>query len=237
MIRPFIIHNQIIHSRNPYIHKCCGCIHLRIGAFFSCLIWMGLSLYFTILSFQAKSPFYTQMSDNNTGVYLFGLINLIFFTICLGSLIPIYLRSANGMRIASLTIFILVFILLLDTFINTVLFIVQKDNYIQHCSDIDLNPYNLDFTILDENRFIGKEEFFNCNKTWENELKFTILSTIIMIITYSYWTITIYSFTRKLNLELKTIIYRQMSHMPSAAIMGNIIPPQRPIVTGADIML
>ncbi|KAI9486525.1 MAG: hypothetical protein EXX96DRAFT_549379 [Benjaminiella poitrasii] len=227
MIRPFVIHDQIIHSRNPYIHKCCGCIHLRIGAVLSCLIWMGVSLYFAILSFQAKSPFYSQMSDNNTGIYIFGLINLIFFGVCLGTLIPIYLRSANGMRTATITILILVFILLLDTFINAVLFIVQKGNYVEWC--INSNSGNLDFILKggrgggDQLIIAEEKDFYNCNKTWENELKFTILSTLVMVIAYSYWAISIYSFTRKLHLELKTLIYRQMSHIP-APIMGNIMP-------------
>lgn len=30
---------QLTHSLNPYIHKCCGCIHLRTGATLSCLMW------------------------------------------------------------------------------------------------------------------------------------------------------------------------------------------------------
>lgn len=77
MLMP-VFRNQIVHSRNPYIHKYCGCIHLRMGAAISCIVWMvlyffsvifhklifyiffskGLSLYFAIVSFQAKSREY-----------------------------------------------------------------------------------------------------------------------------------------------------------------------------------
>lgn len=76
MLMP-VFRNQIVHSRNPYIHKYCGCIHLRMGATISCIVWMvlyfffvffhklifyiffkGLSLYFAIVSFQAKSREY-----------------------------------------------------------------------------------------------------------------------------------------------------------------------------------
>ena len=32
--------NRFIHTRYQALRKCCGCIHLRVGAGISCLIWM-----------------------------------------------------------------------------------------------------------------------------------------------------------------------------------------------------
>lgn len=35
----FVPKQHLTHSTNPYIHKCCGCIHLRMGSALTCLIW------------------------------------------------------------------------------------------------------------------------------------------------------------------------------------------------------
>ncbi|KAI8354098.1 hypothetical protein EDC96DRAFT_516827 [Choanephora cucurbitarum] len=237
MIRTYVPKEQIIHSRNPYIHKFCGCIHLRIGAALACLIWMGLSLYFSILSFQAKSPFFSYI-DSPTVLYIFGTINLIFFGISFGTLIPIYLKSTNGIRTSAIIIQFSVAIVLIDTFINTILFIVRRDQYLQWC--IGSATDRLD-SILSNDRFSANpNDVYNCQRTWESELKFTLLSTILMIVFYAYWAISIASYSVKLRIKLKLMMYNQGIANPGLMLpmMTNIMPTQTgPIVTGTEIVL
>ncbi|KAI8372186.1 hypothetical protein BD560DRAFT_395417 [Blakeslea trispora] len=236
MIRTYVPKEQIIHSRNPYIHKFCGCIHLRTGAALACLIWMGLSLYFSILSFQAKSPFFSFINPH-TVLYIFGTINLVFFGICFGTLIPIYLKSTNGIRTSAVIIQFSVAIVLIDTFINTILFIVRRDQYIEWC--IDSATDRLD-SLLSSDRLQNPNDVYNCQRTWESELKFTVLSTILMILFYTYWAISIASYSVKLRIKLKLLMYNQgiASQGLILPMMTNIMPAQTaPIVTGAEIVL
>ncbi|KAK4510265.1 translation machinery-associated protein 20 [Mucor velutinosus] len=214
-----------------------------MGATISCIIWMGLSLYFAIISFQAKSPFYSYI--NTTAIYIFGTINLVFFGISLGTLLPIYFKSYHGIKRATLFIFVALAFLLLDMLINTILFIVDRDNYVSWCirsASLNLN------SILQQVQSNGTQEptttgfstemgdFYNCSRTWEDELKFSIMMTIVMIMVYSYWAISLHSYSHKLRIDLRVMMTQNMNtRLP---MMGNMMPAQGgPIVTGADIML
>ncbi|KAI9344759.1 hypothetical protein BD770DRAFT_397445 [Pilaira anomala] len=219
-MRPrFVFREQLTHSTNPYIHKCCGCLHLRAGATFICLIWAGLSLYFSILSFQEKSPFYSYIEP--TALYLFGTINLILFGVSLGTLFPIYLKSAHGIRAASVIFNMVIPILLISTFANTILFIVQKSIYVRWC--INSKSANLDsilfqqqnITTTTENFNSNMNDFYNCNRTWEGEVKFSSLSTIVMIAVYGYFAISVYSYKVKLRMRIERSLREKMdSRMP-----------------------
>lgn len=50
--------NRFIHTRYQALRKCCGCIHLRVGAGISCLIWMvGRHIHtYTIGMFISSIP-------------------------------------------------------------------------------------------------------------------------------------------------------------------------------------
>ncbi|EPB86234.1 hypothetical protein HMPREF1544_06962 [Mucor circinelloides 1006PhL] len=213
-----------------------------MGATISCIIWMGLSLYFAIISFQAKSPFYSYI--NTTAIYIFGTINLVFFGVCLGTLLPIYFKSYHGIKRATLFIFVALSFLLLDMFINTILFIVDRNGYLNWC--IRSASGNLD-SILQQNQLEMNDtkesgfstemgDFYNCSRTWEDELKFSIMMTVVMIMVYSYWAISLHSYSHKLRIDLRVMMTHNMNtRLP---MMGNMMPTQGgPIVTGADIML
>lgn len=189
---------HIIHSTNPYVRKCCGCIHLRIGSSISCLIWAGLSLYFAILSFQARSPFYSY-TDTPTALYIFGAINLILFGICLGTLLSLYLRSENGIKTSSFMINVILFVFLVDLISNTILFIVKKDVYVQWCSN----------------------DSYHCDRMWQNELKFTILITLLITSLYVYWAFCLFSYAVKLRIHIKAAMvkYYQQGMMNNGDII------------------
>ncbi|CAO3645436.1 unnamed protein product [Mucor hiemalis] len=145
----------------------------------------GLSLYFAILSFQAKSPFYSYMES--TALYIFGTINLILFGVSLGTLLPLFMKSMYGIRTSSAIINTVIFILLVDMIVNTIVFIVRRGDYVHWC--INSTSANLDNS-LDQRQIAQQQfnptmaDFYNCNRTWENEVKFSVLSTLVIIFTY-----------------------------------------------------
>ncbi|GAN03470.1 hypothetical protein MAM1_0041d02923 [Mucor ambiguus] len=131
-------------------------------------------------------------------------------------------------------------------FINTILFIVDRGNYVNWC--IRSASLNLDL-ILQQINVNGTQQpttangfstemgdFYNCSRTWEDELKFSIMMTIVMIMVYSYWAISLHSYSHKLRIDLRVMMTQNMNtRLP---MMGNMMPAQGgPIVTGADIML
>ncbi|RCI03441.1 hypothetical protein CU098_007286 [Rhizopus stolonifer] len=164
--------------------------------------------------------------DNNTALYIFGAINLVFFGICFGTLIPIYIKSTNGIRTAASVVNFTVAVVLIDTLINMILFIVQRDHYVEWCISTS-DSLNL---ILENYQLpIVKNDFYNCNRAWQDELKFTILSTLVMILVYGYWAISLTSYSVKLRIKLKLMM---------VPMMGSIMPTQGgPMVTGTEIVL
>lgn len=84
--------------------------------------------------------------------------------------------------------------LLVDIFVNTVLFIVRRDDYIQRC--INSTSGSLDSIFKEQDIPLAvttdgtpsfntnMRDFYNCNRTWVYELKFAVLSTIVMIVLY-----------------------------------------------------
>ncbi|KAI8977617.1 hypothetical protein BDF20DRAFT_820759 [Mycotypha africana] len=245
MIRPFKLKEQITHSHNPYIHKCCACIHLRIGSVISCLIWMGLSLYFAVLSFQGKSR-------NGAALYIFGTINLILAGIALGSLFPIYLKSVTGLRSASQILWVAIIVYVVDLIINVIVFSVNKTQYIHWCVSSNFVRLDSIFTELQlpiqqtstnnttatsPSYNMSKMDFYNCSRTWEDELKFLILTHVVMGCLYAYWALSIFSYYIKIRYEMRTEMLREMTRMQP--MMGAMIPPPQggPIIPNADIML
>ncbi|KAI7874265.1 uncharacterized protein EV154DRAFT_540469 [Mucor mucedo] len=216
----FVPKQHLTHSTNPYIHKCCGCIHLRMGSALTCLIWAGISLYFAILSFQSRSPFYSFMDP--TGLYIFGAINLILFGVSLGTLILIYLRSPMGMKAASFIINCVVFVLVVDMTVNTILFIVRREAYVNWCSQANAKLLHYALFLNDDPDKISEEDLYNCGRTWEDELKFSVLSTIVMIAVYLYLAISIFSYSVKLRFRIKHEI---MGRMRGDMMGGMMLPP------------
>lgn len=81
-------------------------------------------------------------------------------------------------------------------FINTILFIVDRNGYLNWC--IRSASGNLD-SILQQNQLEMNDtkesgfstemgDFYNCSRTWEDELKFSIMMTVVMIMVYVSWT-------------------------------------------------
>jgi hypothetical protein len=90
-----------------------------------------------------------------------------------------------------------VFVILVDTLVNVIIFIVIQDDYKSWCigsssgalqtgveSALNSNATNINFSA----------DFYNCQRTWEDELKFGMLSLIMMMIFYVG--LTLFAFSR-----------------------------------------
>lgn len=118
--------------------------------------------------------------------------------------------SYHGIRRATYFVFTVLAFLLLDMFINTILFIVNRNNYVSWC--INSASVNLD-SILQQNQIvIGSDvdtqepnfntemgDFYNCSRTWEDELKFSIMMTIVMVMVYVRNSLVLYKISKYLK--------------------------------------
>lgn len=118
--------------------------------------------------------------------------------------------SYHGIRRATYFVFTVLAFLLLDMFINTILFIVNRNNYVSWC--INSASVNLD-SILQQNQIvIGSDvdtqesnfntemgDFYNCSRTWEDELKFSIMMTIVVVMVYVRNSLALYKISKYLK--------------------------------------
>ena len=70
------------------------------------------------------------------------------------------------------------FIVLVDGLINVILFIVQRDDYISWCTDIGSDGLQ---PAVGDTRIRTEDDFYNCSRTWEDELKFGLMAILMMI--------------------------------------------------------
>lgn len=80
-------------------------------------------------------------------------------------------------------ILVSVFIVLVDSFINVILFITNKEDYYNWCirtaSNALLSSLNTSTIQID-----GSRDYYNCHNLWQDELKFGIIFYILMFAFY-----------------------------------------------------
>lgn len=97
-----------------------------------------------------------------------------------------------GMKAASFIINCVVFVLVVDMTVNTILFIVRREAYVNWCSQANAKLLHCALFLNDDPDKISEEDLYNCGRTWEDELKFSVLSTIVMIAVYVSYPLFIY---------------------------------------------
>ncbi|KAI9485822.1 MAG: hypothetical protein EXX96DRAFT_546641 [Benjaminiella poitrasii] len=176
--------------------KCCGCMPLRFGSTLICIIWAAFSMYMAILSFQNSSLFFSYMSSAPITVY--GVVNLILSLVSMGGIAIIITNVNRYVRTFSHAIFVSVFIVLVDAFVNIILFITYQTNFRNDCvrdssHSIIQNVNNtLNGTMPS---FDFTQDYYNCQNLWQDELKFGIIFYVLMFAFYVYWAFCIYSFS------------------------------------------
>jgi hypothetical protein len=90
-------------------------------------------------------------------------------------------------------IFVCVFIVLVDSFVNVILFITNKDNYYNWCINAASNTFiqSINNATIQINT---NQDYYNCHNLWQDELKFGIIFYILMFAFYVRHTHT-YSFS------------------------------------------
>ncbi|KAI8336698.1 hypothetical protein BC941DRAFT_53189 [Chlamydoabsidia padenii] len=218
---------RYVHTNHQSLRKCCGCIHLRMGAVFSCLIWAAFSLYFAVISFQSQSPFYSYMSQ--APLLVFGVCNLALFIISLGGLFTLFLNLAHAVQVFSHSLWVAVFLVLADTFVNMILFATMRSEYQGWCTSAALSQIS-DTTHLDTTN-----DLFNCDKLWQDEFKFSLVCEFLMVNIYLYWATCIYSYSHKLaavELWERGMLTGQVEGIAPffQGLPGPIAPPDQPNV-------
>ncbi|OBZ84564.1 hypothetical protein A0J61_07388 [Choanephora cucurbitarum] len=209
----------------PRPPRCCGCIPLRLGCGIICLIWAAFSMYMAVLSFQNSSLFYSYMPS--APITVFGVANLILSLVSIGGIIVLMTNFSPYVHTLSHAIFVSVFIVLVDTFVNIVLFITSQSNYYSSCTNTSSNRITLDLTSSTNSTlpaFDFSNDYYNCRHLWEDELKFGIVFYILMLAFYSYWALCIYSYSLVLRGYAAELEYRFGGNVPMMS-SGVALPP------------
>ncbi|KAG2217500.1 hypothetical protein INT45_012618 [Circinella minor] len=180
------IKNQFVHTKHQALRKCCGCIHLRVGATLSCLVWIGLSLYFSILSFQEYSPFFSYMDSGP--LYVFAVASLVLVIVGFVGLFVLFRNRWEYIRLFSRLLWTALLFFLIDGLANACYFITQRESFMTWC--IKMTGENLAGQVAQKNRTLVEEfdyigyDYYNCQRLYEDESKFGLISIFLMIVLY-----------------------------------------------------
>ncbi|KAI7875104.1 hypothetical protein K492DRAFT_168470 [Lichtheimia hyalospora FSU 10163] len=203
-------HPKFVHTKHQSLRKCCGCVHLRVGAGITCAFWAGLSLYFAVISFQNSSPFYSYMEQAALVVY--GVVNLVLAMIGMLGLGAVYLDVYSYVRTTSHVIMVAVAAVLVDSLINAIIFMTLRSSYNAWCIDNASNRFHtaVNSTAAD----MLDQDFYNCDRAWQDELKFGLLSFMMMTTFYAsvYWAACFRSYRIKKAIRLSQIMGIPIDH-------------------------
>jgi hypothetical protein len=160
--------------------------------------------------FHLPLAFYSYI--DNTALMVFGAINLIFALVALSGLGVMFIVSitmvlclcikytltsetywqnrAWYIRNLSHAIWSSVFIVLVDIIINVILFIINRQTYNSDCVQDAATRMGRSVQAAFPNgtsvnlNFTTTSDFYNCDKMWQDELKFSILSVIVIFVLY-----------------------------------------------------
>ncbi|KAI9496347.1 hypothetical protein BDB00DRAFT_143749 [Zychaea mexicana] len=219
--------DQDIHATHSYTRKFCGCMSLQGGGILACLIWLGINLYVTILSFQSRSPVFSYLDYH--ALMVTGSICIIFLVAALFAMFALVTNKPAILRLAHRSMWVVVFIFVINFFIDIILFGVQRPQFNDWCvsSSRELLGSSVNSTAVEEPQ--DDSNLYNCNKLWEDELKFAIVLFIMITICYMYWALCLWSYTQKQLYFLTLPFYPPGGHFGPgagpAAAAGGMPPP------------
>ncbi|KAG0169313.1 hypothetical protein DFQ28_001150 [Apophysomyces sp. BC1034] len=143
-------------------------------------------------------------------------------------------------RTLSHAIWVSIFLVLVDGFINVILFITVRGDYQDWCVASASTTINNNVQSSFPNSSVpfnfARSDFYNCDKLWQDEFKFSFIAILLMIVLYVYWAACIHSLSHKMycveltKMRLASGDY-QGGPMGPAPVMGmppNPIPPVVP---------
>ncbi|KAI8337455.1 hypothetical protein BC941DRAFT_36841 [Chlamydoabsidia padenii] len=193
---------------SSFTRKYCGIMSLRAGCALSCIAWVTIGLYGSILAFQFQSPIFSYMDQ---GALIAQGVICLFLVIAGGAgLTGLYAESMYILNRAHKGAWFAVFTFLIDFFVNIVLFGIQQKNNAIWCFDKSRNSVDEQVSITNINATTTAtntipytppsiNDFYNCDKLWQDELKFAIAIYIIFLIFFLYWAWCLWAYTQKLR--------------------------------------
>ncbi|KAL7324827.1 monooxygenase [Mucor circinelloides] len=182
MINPFNQHHGIIMYNSTNHSRCCMCIPTRIGVPLILTAWIAVSLFFASFSFMNKSPFFSYFSAPATIV--FGVINVLFVLVLLyGYTLHVLYRSVNRYRQYAKLFACFVSAILIDMFVNCILFAVKKDEFIAWCTNRSADAFQKTTAIALDTQVIHTLEF-NCYKLHDTEAKLSFMFLVFFVFVF-----------------------------------------------------
>ncbi|ORY94869.1 hypothetical protein BCR43DRAFT_494728 [Syncephalastrum racemosum] len=194
------IRERTFHAAHPYTRKFCGCMSLRGGCSLASLFWMGLNLYGAILSFESRSPIFSHLDYN--ALMIQGAICVLFIVVAIFSFFALFMNKPAVLRQSHRMMWMVVFIFIIDLFANIIVYGVQRSIFVDWCvtrsrNELDDQITNGNGTQVNFSPNQSGSDLYNCNKLWEDELKFGIVLFIMITICYVYWALCLWSYTQK----------------------------------------
>ncbi|KAI8079767.1 uncharacterized protein BX664DRAFT_317674 [Halteromyces radiatus] len=188
--------SRTLHAAHSYTRKFCGCMSLRGGCTVACFIWIGLNLYGSILAFQGQS--------HRTALLIQGAICLIFVLVALFALFAVFVNMPGTLSFAHRSIWMVVIVFLIDFFVCLVLFGVQQPQFQDWCINksrsvvrSELSSGNGTTIQLTFSPHIPGSDLYNCTRLWQDEVKFAVVTFVMIAVCYVYWATCLWSYEQK----------------------------------------
>ncbi|KAI8364284.1 hypothetical protein EDC96DRAFT_511159 [Choanephora cucurbitarum] len=187
----------------------CGFLEMTYGGPLVCFIWLVVNMYACVLAFQGRSPVFSYL--NRAALIVQGVICLLFFISALISLYSFSLKSPWQLRRSHRLTWVMVIIFLTDLFVSIVLFGVQKQQFRDWCiqdsrEDVSSfltsdesykNTYNSSTPIIFVSKQPNNNNIYNCEKLWEDEIKFACILYVILFTLYVHFAFCFWRYTQE----------------------------------------
>ncbi|KAI7900377.1 uncharacterized protein BX663DRAFT_517378 [Cokeromyces recurvatus] len=209
--------------------KFCACMSLRGGCAFASLIWLGVNTYIATLSFLGYTPIFSFL--HRPALITLGIISIVFSLIAAYIIYGLFKNSPAKLQSGFILLFLIVIIYLIDILVNIFIFCVQKSSYIDWCLSMSQQKIDekiegkaINGTIYQIDDLLPSLNVYNCQKLWENEIKFSIAVFMVMTICYGYWTLCVFYYYGKLR-----DLFSYQSFLFNGNIANNLHGPNNPL--------
>ncbi|CAO0791236.1 unnamed protein product [Mucor circinelloides] len=190
---------------DPKAHrrKCCTCMSLRGGCAVACAIWLGVNVYIATLSLQGYTPIFSFL--NRPALITLASISIVFALVALWILYGLFVNLPNTLQSGVIFLFFIVPVYLLDVLANIFIFGIQKSLYMDWCLQSSQNRVDETMQGLNMNstyyniETLPPTNIYNCQKLWEDEIKFSLAIFILMTVCYIYWSLCVFYYYEKLR--------------------------------------
>ncbi|SAM04152.1 hypothetical protein [Absidia glauca] len=191
------------YKRSRLHPRCCGCFPNWFGSLLGCLIMSGFSFYFGVLSFMQKSPFYSKLET--APLIVFGVVNILFGLITLFTFIMIVISHRVFDRHLVYVLGLSAAAVVLDTLSNFIYFVANQKTFQQWCISDGLAQIQSDSNMDAALPIVS--DYYNCQRLFNDEVKWSLLCVILMFLLYTHWTVFIATFIGKVFIPMDPMLF------------------------------